>query len=433
MNRRRFLGGIGAALALPLLESLSPATARAQSSPNKRLVIVFFPNGTDSHNEWRLGGSGTSYTFGTAHQSLAPYRDQLTLIRRINNTHVTGSPAHSRGSASFLTGVNITQQNVARAGPSIDQVIAAQIGGATALRSLQLGPTPYPAGAEPSDTGWSPTYNLAISWSSPSVFNLAIEDPQIAHDRLFGVVDPNAAAAAKRARYRQSILDSARNEAATLRRQVSRGDRSKLDQLETAIREVEQRLGATMTPTPSCGGSAPGNGTRSFAEHTSLMIDLLVLALACDRTRVVTYQMDYAFGNKDFAFLVGGTRQLHHNITHTGSSADPNATQKHQAITTWYVERFAELVGKLEAVGEGAGTLLDASLVLLGSELGDGRGHNGADLPLILAGGGAGTLAPGRLIDAGGVPHEQLLLALAHKMDVPLADFAGVTTPLAGL
>jgi hypothetical protein len=430
MNRRTFLRGAGAAIALPALESLTPK-AEAQAPDPRRMVVLFFPNGTDNHNEWNTSGSGAGYTLGSAHASLAPYRSHFSILRNVDNQYVTGSPAHSRATAAFLSATAITDQFVARVGQSIDQVIAASIGGATPIPSLQLGPTPYAVGSEPQDTGWSPTYNMNISWSSPSVFNPAMENPRAVFDRLFMGPAPDTVAAERRRRYRQSILDHVLGETQRLQARISTFDREKLEEYLTALRALELRLEmAGGPPPPMCGGTAPAASGIPFPEHTRLMLDLVVMALRCDVTRVVTYQMDYGFGNKDFSFILGGTRQLHHNITHSGGSDPP---LWHRRITTWYCEQLAYFLGQMTGVTESSGTLLDNSMVLFGSGLGSGRGHTGNDMALILAGRAGGMLNPGRLIDAGGVAHERLLLAMAQTMGVSVSSFGSASTPLAGL
>jgi hypothetical protein len=431
LGRRALLRGAGAAIALPALESLLPSKAASQMDDPKRMVVLFFPNGSDNHREWNPTGTGTGYTLGDCHASLAPYKSELTMLRNVNNTYVTGAPAHSRATAAFLTATRITDQYVARVGKSIDQVVADQVGAMTPISSLQLGPTPYASGSEPQDTGWSPTYNLHISWASASVFNPVTEDVRAVFDRLFTGPDPDQVLAERRRRYRRSILDYALDETTRLSARVGSADRLKLDEYLTALRAVELRIDtATAPPSSACESATTPPGSVAFPEHTRLMLDLIVLALRCDMTRVVTYQMDYGFGNKDFAFLVGGTRQLHHNITHTGTTEAP---LKHRMITGWYCEQLAYFLGQMTSVAESTGTLLDNSLVLFGSGLGSGRSHSGNDMTLILAGRAQGALSPGRLVDAGGAPHDRLLLSMLQTMDVPATSFGAATTPLSGL
>jgi hypothetical protein len=181
----------------------------------------------------------------------------------------------------------------------------------------------------------------------------------------------------------------------------------------------------------ACGvNGTPEANPADFPAHTRQMMDLLVLALQCDMTRVVTYMMDFGFGNKDFSFLVGGRRQLHHNITHSGPAS--GALEKHRQITGWYCDQYAYLLGQMAGIDEGNGsTLLDNSMVLFGSGLGSGRGHDRHNMPLILGGGGAGALRPGGRYDGGNESHCRLLLSLIQKMGVDVNRFGDANAPLA--
>ena len=177
------------------------------------------------------------------------------------------------------------------------------------------------------------------------------------------------------------------------------------------------------------GATAPGSNL-AFPEHTAAMLDIVALALQCDATRIITYSMDYGFGNKDFTFLGQGNGK-HHNLSHSGST--PEIITNHQAIVRWYMDQFAYLLGKLQAVDEGGTSLLDNSVVYLSSDVGDGWAHSHVDLTTMVAGGGGGALNPGRLIDASGASYASVLLALAYAMDANVPSFAGESTPFAGL
>lgn len=428
-SRRTFLRAAGVAVALPALASLVPRGARAGVEPApKRFVALFFPNGTTQRQDWALGGSGSGYTMGTAHAALEPWKPWVSMLKNLNGDY-GGAPDHSRGTASFLTGAPIGDQTTPRVDVSIDQAIAEALDPDTLLRSLHLGPTPYPAGP-PSDTGWPSGYNTYISWSSPSAPNAPLESAQVAFDQVFvpGGSDPGFAEA--RLRRRQSILDHTLGQLDAIEPRLGSDDAHKLDEYLTAIREVESQV-QNMPADPSCGSeaTAPGEGL-AFPDHTKAMLDVIALALQCDATRIVTYSMDYGFGNKDFTFLGVGNGK-HHNLSHSGST--PEILANHRGIVAWYMEQLAYFLGKLQAVDEQGATLLDQSLVYMGSDVGDGWSHSHADLPVILAGGGGGALDPGRLVDATGASYDSVLLALAHAMDAPLAGFSGATVPFAGL
>jgi hypothetical protein len=199
------------------------------------------------------------------------------------------------------------------------------------------------------------------------------------------------------------------------------------------VRDVESRLQASRppaVPTSGCGAATgPGSGL-DHAAHTRAMLDVIVLALQCDATRIVTYSMDYGFGNKSFDFL-GLGNYAHHNLSHGGTA--PERVAAHMGIVAWYMNELAYFLQKMDAVDDGGPTLLDNSVVYHGSDVGDAWSHSHNDLCITVAGGGAGALNPGRLLDGTGVAYPRVLLALAHAMDANVASFAGEGTPFSGL
>jgi hypothetical protein len=428
-SRRAILRATGVAIALPVLESLLPRRARARGDmPTKRFVALFFPNGSTMRQDWVLGGSGTDYTTGTAHVSLEPLKSKLSMFRNLDGDF-SGAPDHSRGTASFLTGAPLGGMIAPQVDISIDQVIADALDPETALRSLHLGPSPYPNGP-PSDTGWPSGYNAYISWSSPTAPNPPLESARVAFDQVYVPPASDPGLADKRLRLRQSILDHTVDQIDTITPRLGTEDARKLDEYLTAVREVESNLQAE-APEAGCGDDLgkPVDGL-AFAEHTPAMLDVIALALRCDATRIVTYSMDYGFGNKNFSFLGQGNFN-HHNLSHSGTA--PETIAAHKAIVRWYMDRIAEFLGRLDSFVEGEGTLLDNSIVFIGSDVGDPWSHSHADLTAMVAGGGAGTLNPGRLIDASGVSYDSVMLALAYAMDAPVDSFSGATTPFSGL
>jgi hypothetical protein len=428
-SRRLFLRATGVAVALPVLESLVPRGARAGGAgPTKRFVALFFPNGSTMRMDWALGGSGTNYTMGTAHASLEAWKPKLSMFKNLNGDY-GGAPDHSRGTASFLTGAPISDMVTPQVDISIDQVIADTLDPDTAIRSLHLGPTPY-ANGPPSDTGWPSGYNTYISWSSPTAPNAPLESAQVAFDQVYVPSGTDPAIAEKRLRLRQSILDHTIDQIDTITPRLGTDDAQKLDEYLTAVRDVESSL-QNMPPDPGCAGDAmaPGDGL-AFPDHTKAMLDIIVLALRCDATRIVTYSMDYGFGNKDFTFLGLGSHK-HHNLSHSGTQ--PDIINAHLGIVRWYMDQFAYFLGEMDAVDEGGTTLLDNSLVYMGSDTADGWAHAHNDLTALLAGGAGGAVNPGKLIDAAGASYDSVLLAMAHAMDANVASFSGASTPFGGL
>jgi len=422
------LRAMGAAIALPALGSMLPRAVRAAPPQGtKRFVALFFPNGSTLREDWKIGGSGTNYTLGTAHASLEPFRAKLSPFVNLNGTS-SGSPAHSRGTAEFLTASMISNKSTPEVSISIDQVIADTLDPQTKARSLHLGPTPYPSGP-PEDTGWASGYNTFISWSSKTAPNPPFESAQVAFDQLFIPSGTDPAIAERRLRLRESILDHTIDQVTAIDSRLGAADKRKLDEYLTAVREVESNLQLGQAPA-DCGGAVAPDDGLVFADHTRAMLDVLVLALRCDATRIVTYSMDYGFGNKDFTFLGMGSYR-HHNLSHGGTA--PERIAAHKAIVEWYMQQFAYLLGQMDAIDEGGDTLLDNSVVYLGSDLGDPWSHSHQDLSAMLAGGGAGALNPGRRIDAGGASYASVLLAMAHAMDAKVPSFGGASTPFTGL
>jgi hypothetical protein len=433
IRRRALLLGGGAAVALPYLPSLLSKRARAQGEGAiKRFVAVFFPNGSTMGQDWQLGGSGTNYTLGTAHTSLEPLRNKFSMFKSLHGKS-GGAPDHSRGTAEFLTGAMISDQTTPTVDISIDQAIANALDPQTRIRSLHLGPEPYPNGP-PADTGWPSGYNVPISWASPSAPNLPLESARVAFDQIY-VPSGDAEAgilAARRLELRQSVLDHVTDQVSGIQPRLGSSDRAKLDEYLTSVRDIESRLQLS-APTEaggSCGSAERPADGLDHVEHTRAMIDVLVLALRCDATRIITYSMDYGFGNKDFSWLTQSGFK-HHNLSHSGT--DEERVNAHKAIVAWYMEQFARLLAVMDGVAEGEATLLDNSVVYMGSDLGDAWGHSHTDLCMLLAGGGAGALDPGRLIDASGADYAAVLLALAHAMDAELPTFAGATSPFVGI
>jgi hypothetical protein len=428
-SRRALLRASGVAVALPFLESLLPRAARAGGeAPIKRFVALFFPNGSTMGQDWALQGSGTDYTMGTAHASLEPLRAKLSMFANLDGDY-GGAPDHSRGTASFLTGAPIDDMTTPSVDVSIDQAIADALDPPTAIRSLHVGPTPYPGGP-PSDTGWPSGYNTYISWSSPTAPNPPLESARVAFDKIYVPSGTDPGLAEKRLRMRQSVLDHTLDQIDTIAPRLGSDDANKLDEYLTAVREVESGL-QSQPLQPGCGSDSDApNADLPFDRHTPAMLDVVALALRCDATRIVTYSMDYGFGNKNFAFLGQGNFN-HHSLSHSGT--EQPTVDAHKAIVRWYMDRIADFLTTLDAVDEGGPTLLDNSVVFIGSDVGDPWGHSHQDLTAMVAGGGAGALDPGRLIDATGVSYDSVLLALADALDAPLASFSGTSSPFPGL
>ena len=278
-SRRAVLRAAGGALiGLPALASL-PGFA-APATPPRRFVALFFPNGTTMRRDWALSAGSSGVTLGSAHASLVPLASKLSLFRELNGDY-GGAPDHSRGTASFLTGAPISNRDTPEVAQSIDQAIAEALDPPTPIRSLHLGPTPYPAGP-PSDTGWPSGYNTYLSWRSPTAPNPPLESAQVAFDQLFGAGD--SPEAERRLRLRQSILDHTIGQVAAIEPRLGTEDRRKLDEYLTSVREVES--GLQHAAPEACVEDPRPEAGLSFPDHTEAMLGVLVKLRAAVRPQV---------------------------------------------------------------------------------------------------------------------------------------------------
>jgi hypothetical protein len=411
ISRRRVLRGLGAALALPSLELM------AQDQPPLRFACLFQPNGVFP-GAWDLP-TGSFDQLPPILAPLAAHRNQLTALKNFDNT---GS-GHVALTTAFLTGTGVKDR---RNAVSLDQWIAQSIGATTLLPSLELGTEPPRPGG---DGGQPIAYANTIAWNSPSTRLSPEIVPQVAFDRLFRTrTSPEARQAAER---RRSVIDLVLEDAQALRRQAGRADQARLDEYLESVRSVERQIERSLAPAPAADAAAlTANLVRPAAgipqdrrEHLRLMMDLLVLALRTDSTRVVTLMTAHGFSRQSFAFL-GGITSDHHGMSHHRNQ--PALVAEYTRVCTWFMEQFAYLLDRMQAAEDGEGSLLDHSLVLYGCAMKDGNGHVPRDLPLLLAGRAHGALAPGRLFAAApGTPISHLHLTIARQFGLPLDDFNG--------
>ncbi|MBL9175019.1 MAG: DUF1552 domain-containing protein [Verrucomicrobiales bacterium] len=445
LSRRSFLRGLGAGIALPTLASMpgAPAgsgpvraAARATTAAGTplRSVFVFFPNGAIPSEWWPADGSAaTPSGLSRTLEPLEPVRRHVQLVAGLDNLAANPGPDgagdHARGNGTFLTCVRLRKSSTdLRAGTSIDQLIAGQVGSLTRLPSLEL-TCDHIRKSSGCDSGYSCAYQFNISWRNATTPMTAENNPRLVFERLFGAGSPGERAANRRRRQQEqrSVLDFVLEDARALQRRLDARDREKLDQYLTGLREVEERItrAERFPDVRDPGVDTPAGIPGTHGEHIQLMNDLLVLALQTDTTRVATLQLSYDGSNRSFSEI--GIAEGHHDLTHHQNR--PDWIRKVAEIDRWYVAQFAQLLQKLEAVQEVDGhTLLHNSMVTYGSGNADGNRHTHSNLPVLLAGGGGGTLTPGRTVHHGSRPLANLYLSLADRMGLAGLERFGDST-----
>lgn len=420
-------GGLGA-LAIPFLHSALPRRAwSADFTGPKRALFYYVPNGMPMP-WWIPNQLGANYDLPEVLLPLAPIQGEVSVLSGLDMPAAADDlPGdHARGTASFLTSTRIRKTAGADIsnGISIDQVLAAQLGSETAFPSLQIGTI---AGGNTGDCtgGYSCAYSRNISWAGSATPMPNITDPGALFDRLFGNANTLPADHAdRRSRLRASVLDNVVGDANTLHGQLGSGDRAKLEEYLTAVREIELRL---EVPEGSCGGGERPSDAE-FEDRVSAMADLMVRAMQCDLTRVLSFMMGPAASNQPFDFI--GIPGAHHQISHHQND-DKNLANLRQ-IGAWEVARFVELLQAMAAIDEGGASMLDNSLVYFGSEISDGDLHSHQDIPVLVAGRAGGLYEPGTHTAHGNAPMANLFLAIAGLFGVHLDNFGDDgTQPLA--
>jgi Protein of unknown function (DUF1552) len=432
LDRRRFLRGLGACLALPAFESLSPLRALGVGAdPAARLAttatgaplrtaFLFFPNGAIPA-AWWPERVGTDFALSPTLAPLAQTRQHLQVFGELDHACANAGPDgggdHARGNGVFLTGVRLNKSATdIRAGISIDQEIARRVGHLTRFGSLELS-TDSERKSSGCDSNYSCAYQYNISWSSNTTPVPAESNPRLAFERLFGAgttPGDRAQNAKRRAQERRSILDYVLEDARGMQARLTARDQDKLDQYLTGVREIENRIQkAGQFPIKDPGVESPAGIPSNQADYVQLMYDLLVLAFQTDSTRVASLMLGHDGDNRSFSLI--GIPEGHHDISHHQNKQDLIA--KVSRIDLWYAEQFAKFLEKLQTVKDVDGhSLLHNSMIVYGSGNADGNRHTHANLPLILAGGGGGSLTPGRYVKHGSKPATNLFLSLADRM-----------------
>jgi hypothetical protein len=443
LSRRTLLRGLGTAVALPVLDAMSPAFAAAKradaaNSPT-RMLFCYVPNGIIME-DWTPKATGRGYEMPRIMKPLEPVRDKMTVISGL--THNTGRPLgddggdHARAASTFLTGVHPKKTAAAEIslGVSVDQVAAQALGRNTRIASLELTLEPGRQAGN-CDSGYSCAYSNNISWRSATTPNPPETNPRVVFERMFGDVDPSesAAARAKRQRYDKSILDFVLEDSRRLRTTLGATDQRKLDEYMASVREVEMRIAAAEKANANSanlsvlapGFEKPQGIPVNYADHARLMFDLMALAMRADSTRIITLMLAREGSNRAYREI--GVPDGHHGITHHRNN--PEWVEKIKLINTYHVEQFAYFLRKLDATPEGDGSLLDHSMIVYGSGISDGNRHTHHDLPVVLAGRANGKFGAGRhLLYPKETPMANLYLTMLDAMGAPtheLGDSSG--------
>jgi hypothetical protein len=440
LSRRTVLRGLGTGIALPWLEAMGPLTTWAdgttppeQAAPN-RMAFLYVPNGCNMA-DWTPDSEGTSYELPHILKPLEAVRSKFLVLTGLTadkaRPHGDGGGDHARALAAFLTGVQPrkTDGTDIRAGTSVDQVAAARIGDKTRLPSLEIG-TEAGAMAGNCDSGYSCVYSSTMSWRSATQPLPKEVNPKLVFERLFSSV-PDTDRLKRDAR-RKSVLDFVREDSKDLSRELGVNDVRKLDEYFSSVRDIELRIerAAKLPPVETPDVPKPNGIPGDFQEHIRLMCDLLVLAFQTDSTRVCTFVLANEGSNKPYPFI--NVPEGHHDLSHHGN--DKAKMAKIRDINTFHTTQLAYLLQKLDAIKEGDGTLLDHCMIAYGSGNSDGNAHNHDNLPVLLAGGGCGTLKPGRhIIYPKETPLNNLWVSMLNRMEINLDRLGDSTGTLSGL
>ena len=440
LPRRTFLRGLGASVALPLLDSMVPAlTAQELTSalPVKRLGIIYVPNGVFMDN-WTPPEGGSDFSLPSTMEPLAPFQDQMLVLTGLSNKMGDAWPGegagdHARAAGAYLTGVHPKKTEGAdlQAGLSMDQIIARQLGQHTPLTSLELSlESRENVGA--CDPGYACAYANTLCWSSATTPLPMENNPRVVFERLFGgneSTDPEAWRA--RREEDSSILDAVGDKIAKLQGDLGHRDQLKLDEYLESIRNAERRIqmAEAQSERELPVIEQPAGVPATFQEHAKIMFDLQLLAFQADLTRVITFMVGHETSQRAYPEI--GVPDAHHPLSHHGGSAEK--IEKLIRVNGYHAEMFAYYLDRMKNTPDSEGSLLDNSTILYGSGMSDGNGHNHHNLPTLIVGGGAGSIKGNRHLV---YPREQetpitnLFLDLLEKFDIPLESFGDSTRNL---
>ena len=421
MSRRVVLHGLGASMALPWLESARLCGADAMKTPPKRFAFLFFGDGIHPP-EWWSKGNGSSLELGPAFASLESVKQKVNFIHGLRHPdNVVGG--HAKGAAGILTGIQPLGGRRIQAAVSMDQVLAQRLGGDTVLPSLVLGCERPVSGFH--ESSYSMMYASHVSWSSPVSPVPAELYPSLAFDSLFE---------SRSSRTHVSILDYVLDQLKDVSAKVSHSDNAKIEEYTTSVREIEQRLVKMQergvdekSGSDSRELNRPADGLpNQIDEHSRLMCDIVALAFQTDRTRIATLLLTNNLSGQVYPFL--GLTVDHHNYSHGWQN------KAFASITRFWVEQYAYLVGKLDSMQEGDGTVLDNSCIMLANE--QWTAHSAPKIPLVMSGSLSGSFQTGQTLEYESAKERKmssLCLSIMDRMGVTLPEFGNTTDQLVGI
>jgi hypothetical protein len=428
-------------MALPMLEAMLPLNALAQSASKarvNRMAFIFIPNGVHVPN-WMPTTEGALELTPTL-ASMKNVKNKVSVLTGLaqHNAFALGDGGgdHARSTATWLTGCHPHKTDGAdlRVGISVDQLAAERVGQKTPFASLELG-CERGAVAGACDTGYSCAYSSSISWRGPSTPNAHEIDPRAVFERLFGNSIPGETAASRASRQslKRSVLDFVLDDANQLKKQLGVKDQSKLDEYFTGVREIENRLARVekLNADPTIASKMPAGVPKDMGEHIRLLCDMMTLAFQADLTRICTFMIANDGSNRNYKDL--GVPEGHHDMSH--HAGDPYKLAQIAKINKFHADQVAYFLEKLNSIHEPEGTLLDNSMIVYGAGISDGNMHNHNNLPILLAGGGAGTIKQqGQHLNfAPNTPLNNLFLSLLDRMGVhaeTIGDSTGRLTTL---
>ncbi len=457
IERRTFLRGLGATLALPALEAMRPLMAQGVASDFPvRMAMLYMPNGV-RQDRWTPEGTGGDFKLSPILSPLEAHREDLLVLTGLQNKASFSGDGHYVKTGGWLTGTTIsktTGSDINSGGMSMDQIAAQKIGQDCKLPSLELGTERVATGID-TNVNYTRLYASHISWKTPTSPLPCEINPRVAFDRLFRT---RSKLGEKQAADQKSVLDLVSTDAKRLQKNLGVSDRQKMEQYLDAVREVERRieneansLGAGENLAPELArnmaeldqriSKAMGKASREeelaslprfdHGEHSRIMMDLIVLGFWSDSTRVSTFMFGNDVTGRNFSFLEG-VNGGHHDLSH--HSNDTSKLDQYEKINRWHTEQYAYMLTRMKGIREGDGTLLDHSMVAFGSPIRDGNSHNPRNVPIVLAGKANGQLKTGQHLQfEDGTPLCSLWLSMLEKAGAKTPELADASKELRGV